>query len=111
MANHNRYNNLGGTAAEVVKAERTTVMSVLCINDNASTRYLQLHNKKTVPQAADVPVYTFLVPGSGMTIIGTDFFGPEGSLFTTGLSMAFSTTKNTYTAGTGTEATTTVHYK
>lgn len=105
------FSNLGADATLNVKATAGNVFSVYCNNENASDRFLQLHNTATVPAGAAVPLYTFRVPATGDVLIGTDFFTAKGGRFTTGIAFAFSTTKDTYTAGTNTDQTTLIHFK
>lgn len=106
-----RFTNAGANATLNVKSSAGSVLACMCINTNAASRYLQLHNTATVPADQGVPVYSFLVPAGGMVGIGTDFFTNAGTAFSTGIAFAFSTTANTYTAGTAADQTTTLHYK
>lgn len=107
-----RFSNLGANATLNVKSSAGSVFSCVCINTNASVRYLQLHNTATVPTDQGVPVYSFPVPPSGYGIgLGTDIFTNAGVAFATGIAFAFSTTANTYTAGTAAEQTTIIHYR
>lgn len=106
-----RFANLGANATLNVKPTTGNVFSLYCHNANAASRYLQLHNTATVPADQDVPLYSFLVPTLGQTIIGEDFFSAAGANFSTGIAFAFSTTKATYTAGTNTDQNTVVHFK
>lgn len=110
-ASPSRYANLGGDPAVLVKAAGGNVFSATCHNENAAARYFQLHNKATVPLATEIPLYTFLVPAGAQIIVGTDFFTANGAHFTNGIGFAFSTTKDTYTAATGADQTSFVHYK
>lgn len=106
-----RFANLGANATLNVKATSGNVFSLYCHNANAASRYIQLHNTATTPADQDVPLYSFLVPTLGQTIIGEDFFSTAGANFSTGIAFAFSTTKATYTAGTNTDQNTVIHYK
>lgn len=105
------FSNLGANATLNVKGSTGNVYSVSCINTNAASRYLQLHNTATTPSAAAVPALSFLVPAGGQIVIGADFFTNEGINFSTGIAFAFSTTQNTYTAGTAGEQSTFVNFK
>lgn len=107
-----RFTNLGANATLNVKATPGSVVSCVCINTNAAVRYLQLHNIATFPADQGVPIYSFPVPPGGYGIgIGTDFFTNAGATFSTGIAFAFSTTPNTYTAGTASEQTTLIHFR
>ncbi len=107
-----RFTNLGANATLNVKASAGSVLSCVCINTNAAVRYLQLHNTATVPADQAAPVYSFPVPPGGYGIgIGTDIFTAAGVAFSTGIAFAFSTTANTYTAGTAGEQTTIIHFR
>lgn len=110
-ASPTRFANLGANATLNVKAAPGNVFALYCHNANAASRYIQLHNTATTPADQDVPLYSFLVPTLGQTIIGEDFFSMAGANFSTGIAFAFSTTKATYTAGTNTDQNTVVHYK
>lgn len=105
-----RFADLGSNATANVKATPGNVFGLYCNNGNVSDRYLHLHNTATTPSAAAVPLYTFRVPAGGDIVIGTDFFTQTGAYFSVGIAFAFSTTKNTYTAGTASDQSTLVHY-
>lgn len=106
----NHYSNLGGAAAAVIKPAPAFVYSITCHNENAADRWFMLFNQKTTPQAGDIPKIQFLV-GAGQQIgRGTDVFREEGVRFDVGLSWGFSTTKDTFTAGTATEQSSDVFY-
>lgn len=106
-----RFVDFGSNATANIKSSAGNVFSLYCNNENSSDRYIQLHNTATTPAGGTTPLYSFRVPGSGDILVGTDFFTNAGANFTTGIAFAFSTTKDTYTAGTATEQSTTVHYK
>lgn len=105
-----RFANLGADVTLNIKASTGNVFALYCNNENASDRFVQLHNTATVPAPAATPVYTFRVPATGDVLIGTDFFTNSGASFTTGIAFAFSTTKDTYTAATAADQSTLVHY-
>lgn len=104
------FTNIGANVTLNVKASAGNVFAVCCNNANAATRYLQLHNTATTPAGAAVPVYSFPVFSGGSTILGTDFFGTAGVNLSTGIAFAFSTTRDTYTAGSAGDQSTVVHY-
>lgn len=94
-----RFADYGANATLNVKTTTGNVLSVSCFNANGATRYLQLHNTATVPNAGDVPRLVFLVPSLQQIRVGTEFFTQAGVNFSTGIAFAFSTTQGTYTAG------------
>lgn len=104
------FKNLGANATLNVKASAGRVFSTKCHNTNGLDRYLQLHNTATVPAPGAVPQFVVLVPSLADVIIGTDFFGPGGMSFATGIAFAFSTTEATYTAGVAGDQVTFVEY-
>jgi len=104
------FRNFGANATLNVKSSAGNVFSATCHNENANTRYFQLHNTATVPGASDVPEETFAIGSGEQAIIGTDYFTTNGARFDTGIAFAFSTTKDTYTAGTAADQTTLIRY-
>lgn len=105
------FTNLGANATLNVKASTGNIYSLSCANANAAPRWIQLHNTATTPSGGAAPAYSFLVPAGGQIIIGTDFFTQEGANFAAGIAFAFSTTRDTYTAGTAADQATVIHYK
>jgi hypothetical protein len=106
------FSNLGANATLNVKASSGKVYSLTCHNENASDRWIQLHNTATVPATGvTVPILSFLVPFNSQLIVGEDFFGSNGIQFATGIAFAFSTTKDVYTAATATDHSTHVRYE
>lgn len=110
-ASPTRFTNLGADATKNVKASAGNVFAVVCDNANAAVRYLQLHNTATVPADQVVPVYSFRVQPASQLGVGEDIFSAAGVNFATGIAFAFSTTRDTYTAGTASDQSTVVHYK
>lgn len=106
-----RFANLGANATLNVKSSAGNVLSLYCNNENAADRFIQLHNTATTPSASDAPLYVFRVPAGGDVLVGTDFFTNAGVNFSTGIAFAFSTTKDTYTAGSAGDQSTIVMYK
>lgn len=105
------YRNRGAAAAAVVIAKADArVYAITCENENAAARYFQLHDATAAVSAGAVPVLSFLVPATSQITVGTDFFTDKGYRFTNGVVFAFSTTNDTYTAGTATEQSCAVHY-
>lgn len=106
------FSNLGADATKNVKASAGVVYSLTCHNENASDRWVQLHNTATVPSSGGtVPIISFLVPTNSQLIVGEDFFGSEGISFATGIAFAFSTTKDVYTAATAGDQSTHIRYE
>ncbi len=110
------YTNYGAAAAAFIKASAGNVLAVRGTNMNAAFRFLQLHNKASIPLAGEVPLYSFkMSAGSATTVfvvqLGSEFFTGSGGYFSTGIGYAFSTTEGTYTAATATDHQIHVHYK
>jgi hypothetical protein len=68
-------------------------------------RYLQVHNKASAPAGGDVPIMSFAMPGETVATAGgpisqfaADFLGAHGYYLGTGVSLAWSSTRTTYTA-------------
>jgi len=106
-----RFNNAGANATLNVKASTGNVFAVHMFNTTGNIRYLQLHNTATTPGGAAVPVYSFLVPANGATLVDSSFFGANGMNFSTGIAFACSTTQGTYTAATASDHWTDICYK
>jgi uncharacterized protein YkvS len=104
------FSNRGANATLNVKATAGNLFSLSCYNDNNADRWLQLHNTATVPTAGNIPVQSFLVPSKSQTIMGTDYFTENGINFSVGIAFGFSTTRDTYTAGTNTDQTTQINF-
>lgn len=105
-----RFQNLGANVTLNVKASAGNLFSVYCQNNSTGTRYLQLFNTATTPGAGATPLFTFLVPGSGVLLMDSLFFGQGGYYFATGIAFAISTTQATYTAATATDHATHIMY-
>lgn len=106
----NSFANLGANVTLAVKAGRTVVFSLSCDNANAADRYLQLHNLATVPTGGEAPVEAWRVPTGSTIIVGTDYFTDAGIVFALGCMFAFSTTRDTYTAGSASDQATRIKY-
>lgn len=106
-----RFQNVGANATLNIKASAGNVFAVHMFNTTGNIRYLQLHNTATTPGGAAVPIFSFLVPANGATLIDSSFFGANGMNFATGIAFACSTTQGTYTAATATDHYTDVLYK
>lgn len=105
-----RYQNLGASIAAVVKATPGMVYSLNVHNNNSAQRYVQLFNATTTPAPGAVPLFSFLIPASGVLLMDALFFGQDGFYFSSGIVIACSTTESTYTAGTATDFVTHMMY-
>lgn len=105
-----QFINIAANATLNVKTTAGRVYSLYCHNSNASRRYLQLHKTATVPADQAVPWKCFPVEAGLFSLIGVDFFTANGLAFTTGLAFAFSTTRDTYTAGSAGDQQTQINY-
>jgi len=92
------YRDFGTVTAANIKAGTGNVFSLTVRNANAAARFLQLHNKATIPLATEVPLLSFFLPASsGVVTIGSNFFPLSGINFTIGIGWAVSTTEGTFT--------------
>lgn len=105
------FSNWGANTTLNVKATTGNVFSLYAYQTNAAARFEQLHNTATTPSASAVPVFSFLVVASGDKLIGSDFFGPNGYNFSTGIAFAHSSAFGIYTAGTAGDGNRTIQYK
>lgn len=105
------FSNWGANTTLNVKATTGNVFSLYAYQTNAAARFEQLHNTATTPSASAVPVFSFLVVASGDKLIGSDFFGPNGYNFSTGIAFAHSSAFGIYTAGTAADGNRTIQYK
>lgn len=105
------FSNWGANTTHNVKATPGSVYSLYAYNTNAAARFEQLHNTATTPSASAVPVFSFLVGISLDKLIGSDFFGPNGCNFSTGIAFAHSSAFGIYTAGTAADGNRTIQYK
>jgi hypothetical protein len=105
------FSNWGANTTLNVKATPGNVFSLYAYNTNAAARFEQLHNTATTPSASAVPVFSFLVGISLDKLIGSDFFGPNGYNFSTGIAFAHSSAFGIYTAGTAADGNRTIQYK
>lgn len=93
--------NAGTVTAAAVKASAGNVFSILVTNANAAARYFQLHNKATIPLAAETAQLYFVIPAGNaaqpavVELTGA-FFAPS-ERFATGIGWAISTTITTFT--------------
>lgn len=89
-----------GTAGLVVMAKPGRIYRVT-VNNSAATRYfVQLHNKATAAVNTEVPLYEKDLPASGSCEID---FGLNGWYFSTGCSLAISSTKSVLTLALATD--------
>ena len=94
-----RFQNRGTLATALVKGSAGKVYAVSCTNLNGSARYVQLHNTAAALTGGEAPQASFLVEAGAQLVLGAEWFTQHGEGFTTGITWAFSTTENTYTAG------------
>lgn len=100
-----QYGVLGTVNGAIIKNSPGFVFSLGCTNLNATTRYLQLFNKKTsVPAANEVPFRSYPVFGGGFLALDTSYFGDinscTGLYFNDGITFGFSSTALIYTGAT-----------
>lgn len=108
------FSNFGANTTLNVKVSAGNIKSIYCHNRNAAIRYIQIHNTATVPTSpTGIPLYTFLIPGSGTAIIDGAFLGENGANLTTGIAFAISVSPHVYdsTGVTASEHTTIIHFK
>jgi len=92
-----------------IKSSAGNIFSLYIFNANASNRFFQLFNSTGAPSGT--PLMSFMIPGGGSVVLGTDFFGPGGFNFSTGITAGMSTTQTTYTAATAGETNYVIGYK
>lgn len=95
---YTHYQNDSFTTANV-KASSGHVYSLSVTNTTATTRYIQLHNSPAAASSGDSAEYKAMVGPYSQIGIGTDIFGPNGKLLTSGITVANSTAASTFTAG------------
>lgn len=112
------YANRGVDATHNIKLSPGNVFAASCMNLNAATRYLQLHNTATVPApdavvgaGCEFPVDGAIVGKPGFREVDQTWFTQNGLFFPLGIAYAFSTTSGTYTAGVAGEQSTQVVFK
>lgn len=94
------FKNLGANATLNVKSTGGNIQSLYCRSRSGAIAYLQLFITATVPAGGAVPDFSFMIPIGGSIMIGNDFFGLGGAWGSLGWAFGFSSTENTYTAGT-----------
>lgn len=105
------FKDVAANATTVIKTGAGRVYSATCHNANASSRYLQLFDRATVPvTTTTVPDESFLVPTGAQIIVGSDYFTENGKSYASGIAWAFSTTRDVYTAGSAADQQTHVFY-
>lgn len=106
-----RFQNLQANATLNVKSTAGNVFSLYCHSIGGAASYIQLHNTATTPGGGATPLFSFIVPAGGSTVIDGDFFGENGANFSTGIAFAFSSTEITYTADTAGNQVTQIMFK
>lgn len=95
---YTQYESTSFTSVNI-KASSGHVYSFTAWNTTANPRYLQLHNSAAAAAAGESAEWQILIPAGGIVGIGTDIFGTVGKFLSSGITIANSTTANTYTAG------------
>jgi hypothetical protein len=104
------YGNQGLSVTANINTGTTILHSLFCTNLNASTRYILFF--LSTGSTAGTPLFSFPVYGnSGFLIVGSETFGIAGATCPIGLTWGFSTTPNTYTAGTASDCLLVVRYR
>ena len=96
------YQDTGSVTKANIKATPGRVWAVRITNANAALRYVQIHNKATIPLATEVPLMYFPIPAGtagapGSIQIDQNLVGPEGIKCLAGIGWAVSTTAGTFT--------------
>ncbi len=104
------FTDFGANITLNISSVTANVLSFACHNSNPGSRFFQLHNTATVPSVSAVPAETFLIPAGSQVVIGTEYFTNSGVNFSNGVAFAFSTTKNTFTAGLAADQTTKIKF-
>ena len=89
----------------LVKNGPGNLFSAYGVNKSAAERFFQIHNKASLVSSGNVPYkgLSFPVPASGYISLGSQIFTKLGEFFPLGITIGWSTTKDTYTAATGTD--------
>jgi len=95
---YTHYQNDSFTSSNV-KASSGRVYSFSVVSTVATTRYLQLHNSAAAAASGDSAEYKVKVPPYANIGVGTDIFGPNGKILTSGITVSNSTAASTYTPG------------
>ena len=90
-----------GISSFLITSSPGSIYSFYAINKNVSVRYLSFFNARTIPTFGSSPSLSFLLPVGSPTapseiILGTDFFGPNGIAFTSGISWGISTSETIF---------------
>ncbi len=89
-----------GEGTKVISAVgNAQLLRVYGRNKNAAIRYLQVHNLAAAPSGGAIPMVSKLVAATS----SLEIVFPYGKPGTTGITLAFSTTEDTYTAATAAE--------
>lgn len=92
-----------------LKASPGNLLAFRVTNSNAAVRYIQFHDTVTDLAGSETPSFEFLIPGG--TVAQPAVFSMNqddlagAPYFSTGITFAFSTTNDTYTAATGSDHT------
>ena len=85
-----------GLTSNVSKINGGAVYSTYVLSKNPSVVYLQLFNQNTLPVIGATPAQSYTINAGSVAnptevILGTDFFGPNGIAFTSGITWGLST--------------------
>ena len=84
--------------AKLEKATPGAVRHFFVTNENATKRWFNLHNKATLPVAAEVPLQTWTIPGGTATNPGyVEFTFSPGAPFDVGIGWSISTARGVFT--------------
>jgi len=83
-------------ASHVLKGNKGTLISIVGYNSKGSSQFIQIHNSKTLPADAAVPIYTILVAATSNFSLDVPITGIN---FPTGIVICNSSTGPTKTIG------------
>ena len=89
-----------GAVSGNLRPRACVLFSLAADNANGADRYLQLFNSTSAPTTGDVPLESVRVPTAATIVLDSTYFTQSGLALSSGLSFAFSTTRDTYTAAT-----------
>lgn len=98
-----------GTANQVVvKASAGILYGIVASHTSTTKQYLQIFNEASVRSNTNVPLLSFPMPAAsaaadGGFVLGAEVLRAKGLDFSTGIVVAYSTTRNTLTLGTASE--------
>lgn len=95
------YNRQFGVSSYLIRSGGGALYSFYALNRNTSLRYLTFFDMNSIPTQGMVPLLSFSLPPGTLSspsevIFGTDFFGPNGVAFTSGISWGISTSESVF---------------